>query len=103
LACHDEDGQNANLARNLWVENGLDVPETFLSDMILYLGKITDISFLTSDDCIENLHTYVRQSCAQSLSESLEIWPTNTAIVLETLKEYYRTKVYPFFFVLSSG
>ncbi|KAG8863877.1 translational activator of GCN4, partial [Serendipita sp. 405] len=37
LACHDEDDQNANLARRLWVENGLDVPDTFLDDMVPFL------------------------------------------------------------------
>ena len=38
VACHDDDEQNARLARHLWEDNGLDVPETFLDDLLTFLG-----------------------------------------------------------------
>ena len=40
IACHDDDEQNARLARHLWEDNGLDVPESFLPSLVLYLGKV---------------------------------------------------------------
>ena len=39
VAAHDEDEQNARLARHLWEDNGLDVPETFLPLLLNYLGR----------------------------------------------------------------
>lgn len=39
LGCHDEDEQNARLAQHIWDDNGLDVPERFLPDLINFLGK----------------------------------------------------------------
>ena len=39
IACHDEDEQNSRLANQLWDDNGLDVPETFLQDLLPYLGR----------------------------------------------------------------
>lgn len=39
IACHDEDEQNARLARHLWEDNGLDVPEGFLDPLLQYLGE----------------------------------------------------------------
>jgi hypothetical protein len=38
IACHDDDEQNARLARHVWEDNGLDVPETYLDELVLYLG-----------------------------------------------------------------
>ena len=38
VACHDDDEQNTRLARHLWEDNGLDVPETFLDDLLNFLG-----------------------------------------------------------------
>jgi hypothetical protein len=40
IAYHDQDDeQSANLAQRLWEENGLDVSETYLVDLVPYLGK----------------------------------------------------------------
>lgn len=39
IACHDDDAQNANLARQLWVGNALDVPEDVVSQLMPFLGK----------------------------------------------------------------
>ena len=38
VACHDDDDQNARLARHLWEDNGLDVSETFIDDLLTFLG-----------------------------------------------------------------
>jgi hypothetical protein len=38
IACHDEDEQNARLATHVWDDNGLDVPESFLPQLLNYLG-----------------------------------------------------------------
>jgi hypothetical protein len=38
IALHDSDEQNANLANHLWEDNGLDIPETYLSSLLKYLG-----------------------------------------------------------------
>ena len=39
IASHDSDEQNARLALHLWEDNGLDVPENFLSDLLVFLGE----------------------------------------------------------------
>lgn len=39
IACHDDDEQNARLARHAWEDNGLDVPENFLDSLVEYLGQ----------------------------------------------------------------
>lgn len=39
IATHDTDEQNANLALHLWEDNGLDIPEDYLSDLLTYLGE----------------------------------------------------------------
>jgi hypothetical protein len=38
IACHDDDEQNARLARRSWEDNGLDVPESFLPELLRFLG-----------------------------------------------------------------
>jgi hypothetical protein len=44
IAVHDADEQNAKLALHLWDDNGLDLPETFLTTLPKYLG----MSFIVS-------------------------------------------------------
>lgn len=39
VACHDDDEQNGRLARHAWEDNGLDVPEVFLDQLLPFLGK----------------------------------------------------------------
>jgi hypothetical protein len=39
IACHDDDEQNARLARHAWEDNGLDVPEKFLDSLLDFLGE----------------------------------------------------------------
>lgn len=44
IACHDEDEQNARLARHLWDDNGLDIPNGYISELLPFLGEF-HISF----------------------------------------------------------
>lgn len=41
LACHDADEQNSRLAHHIWEDNGLDVPEEFLNDLLPLLGLLS--------------------------------------------------------------
>ncbi|KAH9915889.1 armadillo-type protein [Fomitopsis serialis] len=76
IACHDDDEQNARLARHVWEDNGMDVPEKFVQVMLTFL---------------EHEHAYVRASAAAALSEAVtEQWPQMISEVLNALQEYYR-------------
>ncbi|KAF5374683.1 hypothetical protein D9615_008940 [Tricholomella constricta] len=77
IACHDEDEQNARLARYLWEDNGLDVPEQFLDTLLDYLGHD---------------NAYVRSSAAAAIAESVEHWPQTIQKSLLVLQDYYRDK-----------
>ena len=51
VACHDDDAQNAHLTHHVWENNGLDVPETFLDDLLPFLGlRLTIESVVTFAD-----------------------------------------------------
>jgi hypothetical protein len=77
VACHDDDDQNARLARHLWEDNGLDVPETFMDDLLTFLGHD---------------HAYVRSSIAAAIAEAVEHLPQTTETTINILCEYYREK-----------
>ncbi|KAF8161530.1 armadillo-type protein [Crassisporium funariophilum] len=77
IACHDDDEQNARLALHVWEDNGLDVPETFLDDLLIYLGHD---------------NAYVRSSVGASIAESVEQWPQKVQQTVSTLQDYYREK-----------
>ncbi|KAF5363220.1 hypothetical protein D9758_008404 [Tetrapyrgos nigripes] len=77
IACHDDDEQNARLARHVWEDNGLDVPQTFMGQLLEYLGH-------------EN--AYVRASTAAAIAEAAEYWPQNIKDTLSILQDYYRDK-----------
>lgn len=40
IACHDIDDRNRQLAATAWEDNGLDVPEAFLSQLLPFLGLL---------------------------------------------------------------
>ncbi|PCH35750.1 ARM repeat-containing protein [Wolfiporia cocos MD-104 SS10] len=78
IACHDDDEQNARLARHVWEDNGLDVPEQFIQDQLKFL---------------EHENAYVRSSCAASLADAvINYWPQSIATVLNALQDFYREK-----------
>ncbi|KAI9068620.1 ARM repeat-containing protein [Trametes sanguinea] len=78
IACHDEDEQNARLANHIWEDNGLDVPEGFLTDLLPFL---------------EHENAYVRSCTASALADAvLDYWPTSISTVLSTIQDFYREK-----------
>ncbi|GBE83943.1 eIF-2-alpha kinase activator GCN1 [Sparassis crispa] len=78
IASHDTDEQNARLARRVWEDNGLDVPESFVVDLSKFL---------------EHDNAYVRSSAAVALADAvIDIWPQSITNVLAILKDFYREK-----------
>ncbi|RDB20660.1 eIF-2-alpha kinase activator gcn1 [Hypsizygus marmoreus] len=77
IACHDEDEQNARLARHLWDDNGLDVPELYLDRLLIFL---------------EHDNAYVRFSAAAAITEAVEHWPQTVSNTVNTLQDFYREK-----------
>ncbi|KAI0077211.1 ARM repeat-containing protein [Panus rudis PR-1116 ss-1] len=77
IAYHDEDEQNARLAQHLWEDNGLDVPQSFLQDLLPYL---------------EHENAYVRSCVASALAAAVEHWPESIGDTLDKLQEHYREK-----------
>ncbi|TFK26296.1 translational activator GCN1 [Coprinopsis marcescibilis] len=75
IAYHDNDEQNARLAQRLWEENGLDVADTFLNDLLPYLGHD---------------NAYVRSSTATAIATAVEQLPNTAERSIEILEEYYR-------------
>ncbi|KAG7093730.1 hypothetical protein E1B28_007382 [Marasmius oreades] len=77
IACHDEDEQNARLARHIWEDNVLDVPQSFLDQLLKFL---------------EHDNLYVRSSDAAAIGEAVETWPQSLKDTITALREYYRDK-----------
>ncbi|KAJ7115902.1 ARM repeat-containing protein [Mycena epipterygia] len=77
VACHDDDEQNGRLGRHLWEDNGLDVPEAFLEQLLPFLGHD---------------NAYVRRGAAAAIAESVEHWPQAAHSTVGVLQEYYRDK-----------
>ncbi|KAJ7043552.1 armadillo-type protein [Mycena alexandri] len=77
VACHDDDEQNGRLARHVWEDNGLDVPELFLEQLLPLLGHD---------------NAYVRRGAAAAIAGSIEHWPQAVHSTLIALQEYYRDK-----------
>ncbi|KAF9266994.1 ARM repeat-containing protein [Marasmius fiardii PR-910] len=77
IACHDEDEQNARLARHIWEDNGLDIPQTSLNQLLKFL---------------EHDNAYVRSSDAAAIGEAVETWPQSIQETIAALREYYRDK-----------
>ncbi|TFY63660.1 hypothetical protein EVJ58_g3122 [Rhodofomes roseus] len=78
IACHDDDEQNARLARHIWEDNGMDVPKKFVGVMLTFL---------------EHEIAYVRGGAAAALAEAvIEQWPQMISEVLNALQDFYREK-----------
>ncbi|KAJ6607520.1 armadillo-type protein [Mycena sp. CBHHK59/15] len=77
VACHDDDEQNGRLARHVWEDNGLDVPEAFLAELLPFLGHD---------------NAYVRRSAAAAIAEAVEHWPQAVHSTVSAMQEYYRDK-----------
>ncbi|KAH7334649.1 translational activator GCN1 [Rhizoctonia solani] len=77
IACHDEDEQNARLARHLWDDNGLDVPSGYISELLPFL---------------DHENKYVRTAVGEAIAESAALLPETLAQLMLTLEELYREK-----------
>ena len=77
IAVHDEDEQNASLALHLWEDNGLDIPETYLESLLLYLAHESPA---------------VRDSCASALADALKQFPTQVEPSIRALQDLYVDK-----------
>ncbi|KDQ56445.1 hypothetical protein JAAARDRAFT_36597 [Jaapia argillacea MUCL 33604] len=77
VAIHDDDEQNSRLAQNVWEENGLDVPSTYLPPLQAFL---------------EHQNAYVRSGTARALAEAVEHWPQSIGPTGSSLQEFYRDK-----------
>ncbi|KAF8434348.1 armadillo-type protein [Boletus edulis BED1] len=77
IACHDADEQNARLAGRVWEDNGLDVAEGYLGDMLDFLGH-------------EN--AYVRASAAAAIADAVEHHPQTGHKTIDALRALYRDK-----------
>lgn len=78
LAYHDDDEHNARLAQHVWEDNGLDVPEAFLDQLLDYLGHD---------------NASVRSSAAAAIAEAVVQYPHMIERTLSVLKNYFREKV----------
>lgn len=77
IGCHDEDEQNARLARHLWEDNGLDIPESFLGILLEYL---------------DHDNTFVRSSTPATIVEGVEHWHEGIKSTIFALQDLYRAK-----------
>ncbi|CAE6418409.1 unnamed protein product [Rhizoctonia solani] len=77
IACHDEDEQNARLARHLWDDNGLDVSSGYISELLPFL---------------DHENKYVRTAVGEAIAESAATLPDTLPQLMLTLEELYREK-----------
>ncbi|KAH9007605.1 ARM repeat-containing protein [Lactarius deliciosus] len=77
VACHDNDAQNARLARHIWEDNGLDVPEAYAPTLLKFLEHECD---------------YGRSSAAASFVEAVERWPASITKTISVLLHLYHER-----------
>ncbi|OAV93029.1 hypothetical protein PTTG_02828 [Puccinia triticina 1-1 BBBD Race 1] len=74
IACHDEDERNANLASDLWLENGLQTPESCLSSLL---------------QLFEHHTPAIRNAAAKSVAETVQIYPHLAKVALAEISTRY--------------
>ncbi|KAI5995298.1 armadillo-type protein [Pisolithus orientalis] len=77
IACHDEDEQNARLANHVWEDNGLDVPEDFLGQLLPFLGHV---------------NAYARASSAFAIADAAGHLPQTSEKIIVALQDLYCDK-----------
>ncbi|KAI5991791.1 armadillo-type protein [Pisolithus marmoratus] len=77
IACHDEDARNAHLANHVWEDNGLDVPEEFLEQLLPFLGHV---------------NAYARASSAFAIADAVGHLPQTSEKTIVALQDLYRDK-----------
>ncbi|KAI7966942.1 hypothetical protein MJO29_000219 [Puccinia striiformis f. sp. tritici] len=74
IVCHDEDERNANLASDLWLENGLQTPESCLKSLLEFL---------------EHNAQAIRYAAAKSVAETVKIYPHLAKLALAEIATRY--------------
>ncbi|KAG9085998.1 translational activator of GCN4, partial [Ceratobasidium sp. UAMH 11750] len=77
IACHDDDEQNARLARQLWDDNGLDIPNGYIAELLPFL---------------DHENKYVRTAAGEAIGESAAALPDTVGELLMRMEEFYREK-----------
>ncbi|CAK9780191.1 putative regulation of translational elongation-related protein [Cutaneotrichosporon oleaginosum] len=77
IATHDTDETNAGLAENIWEENGLDVPETYLDSLLKYLAHSSGA---------------VRTGASAALADAVQQYPTQIDATVAGLQNLYAEK-----------
>ncbi|KAI0316101.1 ARM repeat-containing protein [Amylostereum chailletii] len=77
IAANDSDEQNARLARHLWEDNGLDVPEAYSEKLLTFL---------------EHDNTYVRSNVGAAIAEAVDHWPQSITATLLSMESLYVEK-----------
>ena len=92
---HDNDQHNAHLARQIFEENALDVPEKFFLDLRPFLGLSIFVNYLICSLNIASAHDHecIRTSCALSLPDAASQWPSQVHSIVKSLEDLYREKV----------
>lgn len=90
VACHDDDEQNARLAHHLWEDNGLDVSETFLDDLLPFLGLRLAIESVVTFAHMSNTQVMIMRTYVQASRQRLRK-PWN--FYLKQLKRPYQLSV----------
>ncbi|KAH9466351.1 hypothetical protein Pst134EB_001406 [Puccinia striiformis f. sp. tritici] len=74
IVCHDEDERNVNLASDLWLENGLQTPESCLKSLLEFL---------------EHNAQAIRYAAAKSVAETVKIYPHLAKLALAEIATRY--------------
>ncbi|KNZ52619.1 hypothetical protein VP01_34g8 [Puccinia sorghi] len=75
IACHDEDERNANLASDLWLENGLQTPESCLKSLL---------------ELLEHHASAIRSAAAKSVAETVTLYPHLAKLALAEISTRYQ-------------
>jgi hypothetical protein len=78
----------------VWDDNGLDVPELFLPQLLNFLGGLFQSTgtFLLTSMMVGHASAYVRSASAAAIAEAAEHWPQAVQDTVDALQDFYRDK-----------
>ena len=94
IAVQDTDERNAQLALRIWDDNGLDVKEDVLPQLLGSLGKHNNNEhcvFLTNKSVIGHSSAFVRISAAIAIAEAVGQMPDSAASAVQQLATAYKS------------